>query len=171
MSGPTLVLVGPPGAGKSTVGRLLAQAWGVPFRDTDDDVEVAEGRTIADIFIDSGEEHFRAAERAAVVRALAEHDGVLALGGGAVLDPDTQAELAGLAVVYLSVSLAAASPRVGLNANRPLLVGSPRRQWQLLMEARRGIYASLAAVEVSSDDRTPEQVRDAVLEQLGPVEP
>ncbi|WP_154794248.1 shikimate kinase [Occultella kanbiaonis] len=165
-TGPALILVGPPGAGKSTVGRLLARAWGTTFRDTDHDIETAAGRSISDIFIDDGEDAFRALERAAVATALAEHDGILALGGGAVLDEGTQAALAGRRVVYLSVTLAHASPRVGLSGNRPLLVGSPRRQWQLLMEARRPVYTSLATVEVNTDNRSPEQVRDAVLAEV-----
>ncbi|TDE92486.1 shikimate kinase [Occultella glacieicola] len=165
-NGPALILIGPPGAGKSTVGHLLAAAWGTTFRDTDADVEAAAGRSIPDIFIDDGEEVFRALERTAVATALAEHDGILALGGGAVLDEGTQAALAGRRVVYLSVSLAHASPRVGLSGNRPLLVGSPRRQWQVLMDARRPVYTALASVEVSTDGRSPEQVRDAVLAEV-----
>ncbi|UFU01550.1 shikimate kinase [Ruania suaedae] len=163
---PRLVLIGPPGAGKSTAGHLLAEALGVTFRDTDSDVETAEGRAISDIFVDDGEPYFRQAERTAVQRALAEHDGVLALGGGAILDPDTQADLAGHTVVFLSVGLADAAGRVGLTTSRPLLLGSPRRQWQALMDARRGIYEGLATVVVRTDGLTPEQVRDTVLAQV-----
>lgn len=165
-TGPAAVVIGLPGAGKSTVGRLLADALGVTFRDTDDDVEAAAGEPISDIFITRGEEHFRALERTAVVAALAEHEGVLALGGGAVLDPATQADLAGLRIVHLEVSLAAASPRIGLSASRPLLIGSPRKQWLALAEARKPIYASLASVTVRTDGLTPEQVTQQVLEQL-----
>ena len=80
MSGPVAVLVGAPGAGKTTVGRLLAQRLGVTFRDTDEDIEATAGMPVSDIFVESGEETFRELERAAVRRALAEHDGVLALG-------------------------------------------------------------------------------------------
>jgi len=166
VSGPVLVVIGLPGSGKSTVGRLLADALGVGFRDTDDDVEAAAGETIADIFVSRGEDEFRALERAAVVSALAEHDGVLALGGGAILDPQTQADLGGHRVVHLDVSLAAASPRIGLSGARPLLVGSPRKQWLVLAEARRAIYTSLARVSVSTDGRTPQQVAEQVLAEL-----
>jgi shikimate kinase len=166
VSGPVLVVIGLPGAGKSTVGRLLADALGVGFRDTDDDVEAAAGETIADIFVSRGEEQFRALERAAVVAALAEHDGVLALGGGAILDPQTQADLGGLSVVHLDVSLTAASPRIGLSGARPLLVGSPRKQWLVLAEARRPIYTSLARLSVSTDGRTPQEVAEQVLAEL-----
>lgn len=167
MTAPRVILIGPPGAGKSTVGQLLAQTWGVTYRDTDSDVETAQGRSIADIFLDDGEDHFRTAEREAVHRALAEHDGVLALGGGAVLDEGIQQALAGHAVVFLDVGLADATTRVGLARSRPLLVGSPRRQWQLLMDARRPIYERLAAAVVSTNGLTPEQVCQAVLTALG----
>lgn len=157
-TGPVAVVIGLPGAGKSTVGRLLAEALGVDFRDTDDDIERVAGTSISDIFLNEGEQEFRARERAAVVAALAEHTGVLALGGGAILDTDTQADLAGHQVVHLNVSLAAASPRVGLSAARPLLVGSPRKQWLTLAEQRKPIYRSLATISVDTDMLTPDQV-------------
>lgn len=166
MTGPALVVVGLPGAGKSTVGRLVADALGVGFRDTDADVEALAGESIADLFVTRGEQHFRALERAAVVTALSEHDGVLALGGGAILDADTRADLAGHAVVLLQVSLSAASPRIGLSASRPLLVGSPRKQWLELAQARQPLYAEVATITVPTDDRTPEQVAADVLAQL-----
>jgi shikimate kinase len=156
VTGPAAIIIGLPGAGKSTVGRLVAEALGVGFRDSD-----------GDIFINHGEEHFRALERAAVRAALAEHTGVLALGGGAILDPDTQADLADRRVVHLEVSLAAASPRVGLSASRPLLIGSPRKQWLALAEARRPIYSALAQITVDTDGLTPAQVADQVLAELG----
>lgn len=167
VTGPAAIIIGLPGAGKSTVGRLVAEALDVGFRDSDSDVEAAAGEPIADIFINHGEEHFRALERAAVRAALAEHTGVLALGGGAILDPDTQADLADRRVVHLEVSLAAASPRVGLSASRPLLIGSPRKQWLALAEARRPIYSALAQITVDTDGLTPAQVADQVLAELG----
>lgn len=166
MSAPAAVLIGPPGSGKSTVGELLAAAWAVGFRDTDADIVRSTGRSIADIFIEDGEGAFRELEREAVVAALAEHDGVLALGGGAVLDPRTQADLANQVVVFLDVSLAHAAPRVGLNASRPLLLGNPRARWQALMDARRPIYESLATVVISTDGRTPSEVAQEALEAL-----
>ena len=167
---PAAVLIGPPGSGKTTVGALLARAWGVAFRDTDADVERMAGRTVADIFLDEGEAAFRAFERQAVVAALREHDGVLALGGGAVLDPDTQRDLAAHTVVFLDVSLAHAAPRVGLTAARPLLLGNPRAQWQALMDARRGTYQRLATVMIDTDGVTPEAVTQRVLDALAAVE-
>jgi shikimate kinase len=163
---PKAVVIGPPGSGKTTVGRLLADKLGVPFRDTDHDVEATAGKPIGEIFIDDGEEHFRELERAAVRAALAEHDGVLALGGGAILDSATQADLAGLPVVYLEVGLSDAVKRVGLASARPLLVLNPRSQFRKLMEERRPIYEGLAALKVTTDDREPAVIVDEILTGL-----
>src|SRR4051812_50182187 len=107
------------GAGKSTVGRILAERWGVTFRDTDDDLEAAEGRTISDIFVDSGEEHFRTVERDAVTRALAEHDGVLAVGGGAGMAEETRAAMAGAPGGLLRGGPAGAPRPAGPGSPRP----------------------------------------------------
>ncbi|MBV1939719.1 shikimate kinase [Streptomyces sp. BV286] len=166
MSGPTVVLVGPMGVGKSTVGALLAQRLGCRYRDTDEDIVAEQGRTIADIFVDEGEPAFRALEKQAVRRALAEHDGVLALGGGSVLDADTRALLAGHPVVYLSMDVEEAVQRTGLNAARPLLAVNPRRQWRELMDARRHLYSEVAGAVVATDGRTPDEVTQAVLDAL-----
>ncbi|WP_181796728.1 shikimate kinase [Streptomyces sp. WELS2] len=154
------------GVGKSTVGRLLAGHLGVGYRDTDDDIVAAQGRTIAEIFVDEGEPAFRALEKAAVRTALAEHDGVLALGGGAVLDEDTRALLAGHRVVYLSMEVEEAVKRTGLNVARPLLAVNPRKQWRELMEARRHLYEQVATAVVATDGRTPEEVTQSVLDAL-----
>ncbi|MEU4037674.1 shikimate kinase [Streptomyces collinus] len=163
---PAVVLVGPMGVGKSTVGRLLAERLGVGYRDTDDDIVAAEDRTIADIFLDEGEPAFRAIEKRAVAAALAEHAGVLALGGGAVLDADTRALLAGHRVVYLSMDVEEAVRRTGLNVARPLLVVNPRKQWRELMEARRHLYEEVATAVVPTDGRTPEEVTQEALDAL-----
>ena len=163
---PLVVLVGPMGVGKSTVGQQLAGRLGVGFRDTDDDIVAAEGRTIAEIFVDEGEPVFRAIEKRAVARALAEHDGVLALGGGSVLDADTRVLLAAHRVAYLSMDVDEAVKRTGLNAARPLLAINPRKQWRELMEARRALYEGVATAVVATDGRTPEEVTQAVLDAL-----
>ncbi|MEN8675319.1 shikimate kinase [Nocardioides sp.] len=155
---PVAVLVGPMGSGKSTVGALLATSYGVTARDTDTDVEALEGRSISDIFVESGEDHFRALERSAVATALAEHDGVLSLGGGAVLDEATRELLAGHRVVFLSVGLSEAVKRVGLGAGRPLLFGNMRAQVKKLLDERAPIYASVATVTVETDETAPEDV-------------
>ncbi|GAA3383397.1 shikimate kinase [Streptomyces racemochromogenes] len=164
--GPLVVLVGPMGSGKSTVGGVLARRLGVPYRDTDADIVAAQGREISDIFVDEGEPYFRELERAAVAAAVAEHTGVLALGGGAVLDEGTRALLTGLPVAYLSMDVEEAVRRVGLGAARPLLAVNPRRQWRELMDARRHLYTEVARVVVATDDRTPEEVAQAVLDAL-----
>ncbi|MGV9502941.1 shikimate kinase, partial [Streptomyces sp. NPDC003642] len=147
-------------------GRLLAERLGVSYRDTDDDIVAEQGRTIAEIFVDEGEAAFRAVEKAAVHRALAEHDGVLALGGGAILDADTRARLAGQRVAYLSMDVEEAVKRTGLNAARPLLAVNPRKQWRELMEARRHLYEEVATVVVATDGRTPEEVTQVALDAL-----
>lgn len=163
---PLIVLVGPMGVGKSTVGQLLAERLGVGYRDTDEDIVTGQGRTVADIFVDEGEAAFRALEKQTVHRALAEHDGVLALGGGAILDADTRGLLAAQRVVYLSMDVEEAVKRTGLNAARPLLAVNPRRQWRELMEARRHLYEEVATVVVATDGRTPEEVTRAALDAL-----
>lgn len=164
---PRVVLIGPMGAGKTTVAGLLAGAWGVGVRDTDADIEAAEGRAIADIFVDSGEDHFRELEIAAVAEALAGHDGVLALGGGAVLDESTRALLAGHTVVFLRVGLSDAVKRVGLGSGRPLLLGNVRGRIKALLDERTPIYESLATVVVDTDGRSPADVADEIRKALG----
>ncbi|MFI9646864.1 shikimate kinase [Streptomyces sp. NPDC052040] len=154
------------GVGKSTVGRLLAERLGVGYRDTDDDIVAGQGRSIADIFVEDGEPAFRALEKQAVHLALAQHDGVLALGGGAVLDEDTRALLSGQRVVYLSMDVEEAVKRTGLNAARPLLAVNPRKQWRELMEARRHLYEEVATAVVPTDARGPEEVAQAVLDAV-----
>ncbi|MEU4263532.1 3-dehydroquinate synthase [Streptomyces argenteolus] len=166
MSGPLIVLVGPMGVGKSTVGEILAGRLGCAYRDTDADVVATAGKEIPEIFFDDGEERFRALERQAVRDAVAGHTGVLALGGGAVLDKETRALLTGRPVVYLAMDVDEAVRRVGLNTARPLLAVNPRRQWRELMDARRPLYEEVASVTVATDERTPEEVAQAVLDAL-----
>jgi len=164
----TLVLVGPMGAGKSTVAALLAEADGVGARDSDADIEAAEGRSISDIFVESGEAHFRELERAAVAAALADHDGVLSLGGGAVLDEETRRLLTGPdhTVVFLRVGLAEAVKRVGLGTSRPLLLGNVRSRIKALLDERTPIYESVADLVVETDQRSPQDVADEIRKAL-----
>ncbi len=161
-----VVLVGPMGAGKSTVAGLLAEAYGVTARDTDADVEAAEGRSISDIFVDTGEDHFRELERAAVAAALVSHNGVLALGGGAVLDPATRELLADHRVVFLRVGLSEAVKRVGLGIGRPLLLGNIRSRIKALLDERTPIYESVADFSVDTDERSPQDVADEIRKAL-----
>lgn len=159
---PRLVLVGPPGSGKTTVGEQVAKRLDVDFRDTDRDIEASAGMLIGDIFVEHGEPHFRQLERAAIARALDEHAGVMAVGGGAILDPDTRADLARQRVVYLAVSPDQAAKRVGLDTSRPLLLGNVRGQLKKLLEARRPLYEEVATVQVSTDGRSTDEVAEIV---------
>jgi shikimate kinase len=163
---PVVVLVGPPGSGKSTIAALLAKRLGVPHRDTDTDIEAGAGKPISDIFVDEGEPHFRRLERAAITAALQGDGEVLSLGGGAILDAATRADLAGHTVVFLDVSLGEAAKRVGLSVARPLLLGNVRTQLRNLMEARRPLYGEVAKQTVLTDGKTPDEIADEILEQL-----
>lgn len=163
---PAVVFVGPPGAGKTTVAQRVASELNLEFRDTDHDVEIAQGRTIQDIFVDSGEAAFRVLEREAVARALAEHNGVLALGGGAVLADSTRELLRGSFVVFLDVSLAEAASRVGMNSGRPLLMGNVRSTLKSLLDARRPLYSEVATVTIDTSKLAVEEVVVLVVQQL-----
>jgi shikimate kinase len=162
-----IVLIGPMGSGKTTVGGLVAERLGAAVRDTDHDVEATAGRAISEIFVDDGEAAFRALERAAVAEALATHDGVLALGGGAVLDPGTRELLAGHDVVFLRVGLSDAVKRVGLGTSRPLLLGNVRGRIKALLDERTPIYESVATLVVETDGREPHEVAAEIVAALG----
>jgi shikimate kinase len=164
---PLVVLVGPPGAGKTTVGHRLAVLLATGFRDTDEDVADTAGSTIADLFIEHGEEHFRALEREAVATAIAEHEGVLSLGGGAVLDAGSRALLREQQVAFLDVGIADAARRIGFNRDRPLLIGNPRASWLRLMNDRRPLYDEVATVTVETDGLDADQVAESVVHRLG----
>ncbi len=149
---PPVVLIGAPGAGKTTVGGALAARLGVGFTDTDAIVEAVAGKPVSEIFVTDGEPEFRRLERAAVDAALevgagtaddgmagggSVGPGVVGLGGGAVMDEHTQARLAGRRVVYLETGFAELAKRVGLDRARPLLIGTnPRAQLKALLEQR-----------------------------------
>jgi shikimate kinase len=162
MSRPRVVLVGTMGAGKTTVGQILADRWTLGFRDTDADIEARAGKPVSDIFVDEGEPAFRALERVAVAAALDEHDGVLALGGGAVVADETRALLGGHRVVFLRVGLSDAASRVGLGVARPMLLGNVRARVKQLIDERAPIYEEVAAFVVDTDGLTPDEVADAV---------
>lgn len=158
MSGPRVVLIGTMGAGKTTVGRLVAEALGLAFADTDHVIEERAGKPVSEIFVDDGEEHFRALEREVVAQALVSHDGVLALGGGAPVDPETRALLREHPVAFLRVGLADAGARVGLGVSRPMLLGNVRSQIKRLLDERTPLYESVATWTVETDGVSAEQV-------------
>jgi shikimate kinase len=163
---PRAVLVGPPGSGKTTVGTLLAGLLGLEYRDTDADVETLTGSTIADLFTERGEQYFRELESEAVRAAVAEHAGVLSLGGGAVLREENRAALAGQCVVYLEVDAAEAASRVGLNTARPLLLGNVRGQLNQLLQQRRPIYEQVATITVNTVGRPAEEIAAHLAKEL-----
>ena len=160
-----MVLVGPPAAGKTTVGQLLAERLGVPFVDTDDLVVARAGKPVSEIFVDDGEEEFRRLEAEAVADALTR-DAVVALGGGAVLAERTRTRLAGHPVVLLGAGVPTSAARVGMNRDRPLLLGNPRQRLRELLGERLPLYREVAVAEVDTDHRTPDEVADAVLAAL-----
>jgi shikimate kinase len=170
--GPALVLVGPPGAGKSTVGPLLARRLGIDFTDVDELITARVGRSISDIFVTDGEAVFRRLEEAEVAAALGACNGVLAVGGGAVLSAQTRARLRGHRVVYLSVGVTEGVRRTGLSTARPLLAGvNPRATFAALLTTRLPLYQEVATVEVATDGRSPQEVVEEVLAAIGAVSP
>lgn len=166
---PELILVGPPGAGKSTVGALLAERLHVEFTDADELIVARDGRSISEIFTGGGEPLFRELEEEAVAEALHTHRGVLALGGGAVLSERTRKALRGHRVVFLSVNTSEGVRRTGLSAARPLLAGvNPRATFKALLDARLPLYREVATAEVATEKRTPDEVAAAVLAAVQP---
>ena len=165
---PRLILIGPPGCGKSTVGAALAQKLTIDFIDTDVAIESSYGHKISDIFVDKGEEFFRDLEFDVLGQSLMIENCVLSLGGGAPIAQRAQEILktAQAPIFFLDVSLAVAAPRVGFNRDRPLLLGNPRAQWQSLAETRRPIYESLASFVIKVDAMSVEEVVDAIVSKL-----
>jgi len=169
---PKVILIGSPGAGKSSVGKALGKHLATNFADTDLLIERETGLSVSEIFLDKGEPFFRELEQKIVLREIIECDGVLALGGGSVMNADVAEALRGSSnpICFLDVSLSNAAPRIGFNRDRPLLVGNPRAKWQELMNIRRPIYQSLASFTVSTDSGTPSQIAQEIAEILSKSE-
>ncbi|MGI8448137.1 MAG: shikimate kinase [Streptosporangiaceae bacterium] len=165
---PAAILIGPPGAGKSTVGALVAALLGMDFADADTVIEEAAGKPVSDIFVQDGEDAFRALEGRAAAHLIATHPGVLALGGGAILDPGTRELLAGRRVVYLETGFVSAVHRTGLDSPRPLLFGNPRARMKTLLEERLKVYTALAWITVTTDGREPEDIAGEIAARLAP---
>ena len=167
---PSVVLVGPPGAGKTTVGRLLAGRMNLSFTDLDALIVERAGKPIADVFAEDGEDAFRRLERSVVGDALLSTDGVLALGGGSVLASITRERLRGRRVVHLAVGLADGIRRTGRSTARPLLAGvNPRSTYQALLDARAPLYREVATVEIDTSGRSANQVVREVLRAIDPL--
>jgi shikimate kinase len=166
--GKPVILVGPPTAGKSSVGALLAAELEVPFADTDTLVAAAAHKPVSDIFVDDGDRVFREFERGAVASGLdaVRAGGVLALGSGAVLDPDVRRMLAGEVIVYLEAAFATVVKRTGMDRPRVVIPGNPRGQLRAMLEDRRPVYAGLATITVSTDDMAPEEVAADLAKRL-----
>lgn len=160
-----IALIGAPGSGKSTVGRLLAHELGEPFVDVDAAIETDKAMTIADIFVMHGEPHFRQLEETATLVAL-DRGGVVALGGGAVMNADIRAALGNHDVVWLECSITTATKRVGMDTARPLLLGNVRGQLVRLLNERTPLYREAATLTVSTDDRTPSEVTGEIVKAL-----
>ena len=155
-----IILIGPPGAGKSTIGHSLAKKMKVKFADTDSMIEAKLNKKISDIFVDLGEPVFRAEELKVLAEVLQSDNGVVSLGGGAPISLPAQELIrgSGATVIFLDISLGKAAARVGFNRDRPLLLGNPRAQWNELMSSRRPIYEALATAVVPVDDRTVNEI-------------
>ena len=165
---PRVILIGPMGSGKTTIGQLLASNLGITFRDTDHVIEERAGKTVSDIFLEDGEDEFRILEKKVLRDELLSDNTVLALGGGAPISVDAQSALRAIAspVVYLDISLATVAPRIGFNRDRPLLLHNPRGQWQTLMEARRPIYGSIADCVIDVNEKSESEIVNLVMEVL-----
>ena len=161
----SIILIGPPGSGKSTIGKALSRKLNISFTDTDDLIEARTGTSISQIFIDQGEPWFRQLEQEVLQDEVSKLDGVLSLGGGAPLSDPAQVLLRNSAatIIYLDVSLATAAPRVGFNRDRPLLLNNPRGSWQALMDKRRPIYEDLATHIVNVDERAPREIVEEIV--------
>ena len=165
---PRIILIGPMGSGKSTIGSLLAEKLNLPFRDTDVVVEKESGKSVSEIFLEDGEDKFRALEKIALRAELLTDNTVLALGGGAPISIDAQSALRAIAspVIYLDISLSSVADRIGFNRDRPLLLQNPRAQWESLMQERRPIYESIADYIVDVNGKSREDIVDEVLAVL-----
>jgi shikimate kinase len=162
-----LVLIGAPGAGKSTVGKALSEKLNREFLDTDALIQDSTGKTITDIFVVDGEEAFRAIELEVLADVLKSENTVISLGGGAPISEQAQTLISDSQslVIFLDVSLATAAPRVGFNRDRPLLLGNPRAQWQALSDKRRPVYERLADVVIKVDEMDVDAIVTAIVKE------
>ena len=153
------------GSGKTTIGKLIATRLNLPFRDTDHVIEEESGKSVSEIFLEDGEDSFRAIEKSVLRKELLSDDTILALGGGAPMSIDAQSALRAIAspVIYFDISLSSVAPRIGFNRDRPLLLNNPRGQWELLMQERRPIYESIADTVIDVNGKSEMDIVDEIL--------
>ena len=165
---PRLVLIGPMGAGKTTVGRSVAERLSCEFADTDALIEADQGKSVSEIFVEDGEPHFRLVEESIVIDALISESGVLSLGGGSVMNEEVQKALKSSTAkkIFLDISLAAVSPRVGFDNARPLLMVNPRQKWAELMNLRRPTYEALADISIDVSDKSVSDIASEIIGAL-----
>ena len=163
---PGVIIIGAPGAGKTSVGRRVAERLGVPFRDSDAAIEKRASKPVSDLFLSDGEAEFRRREREVIAECLRDIDGVLSVGGGAVLDSDTREAFSHHTVVWLKVDLATATKRVGMNSARPLLMGNVRGTMATMLNERTPLYEEVATVSVDTSGRPLKEVVNDVVEEL-----
>jgi shikimate kinase len=163
---PKAVLVGMPGSGKSTIGRRLAKTMGLPLLDTDAKIVETTGRSIAELFVE-GEQEFRRIEEDVVRTALAEHEGIVSLGGGAITSPGVRDALAGHTVIFLEISVAEGIRRTTGGAVRPLLAGAdPAQKYRELMAQRVPLYRRVATMRINTNRRNPGAVVRYIVNRL-----
>jgi shikimate kinase len=153
------------GSGKTTIGKLIASRLNLPFRDTDQVIEEDSGKSVSEIFLEDGEDSFRAIEKSVLRKELLSDNTILALGGGAPMSIDAQSALRAIAspVIYFDISLSSVAPRIGFNRDRPLLLNNPRGQWELLMQERRPIYESIADTVIDVNGKSEMHIVDEIL--------
>jgi|APCry1669193181_1035450.scaffolds.fasta_scaffold101577_2 shikimate kinase len=163
------ILIGPPGSGKSTVGKAIARELGIGFVDTDSLIVEEQGKSIAEIFATAGESGFRAIERLTVLKALQSDVGVISLGGGSILDEEVQSALATspAQVIYLKVGLSNVLSRMGSKGERPLVADDPKSQWLKILQDRAPIYRKLATAEVNTDNKKSHEVAREIIALMG----
>ena len=166
---PRLILVGAPGSGKTTIGKLVANHLNLEFIDVDHEIEMDEKTTISDIFVKKGEDYFRDLEKKKISGLLNSFAGVLSLGGGSILDQITRDALAITPVVWLKVSPGEASSRVGMGLSRPVLMGNVRSNLVKLLEERTPLYAEVADWQIDTSGKSIEEVVQEVLLQTSEV--
>jgi len=163
------ILIGPPGSGKSSVGKALSRELSTSFADTDELIVEREGKSIPEIFAQEGESGFREIEAKVVVEALGANIGVLALGGGSILSSEVREEIkrSQAEVILLRVGLTNVLARISGKSDRPLVSQNPQEQWLAIINEREPYYSDLATLEISTDNKKPYEVARELMIRMG----